>query len=249
MNGGIRLFDPGRTVDERGEPYCFCCRMCLHECGHIDSRGPHDDDADPWFEGEEVTFAVPELYKHLAERPGVLRMIERAFERFERRPSECIPSTSVGMVIKATSSLSDQTIAVQYRTDREKYRAAGRPALLAFLIEQLERRTGKKAHIQQELERIAAKEVDGLSEGQQRQVERNTARIKELDEQIGALQEQLSDTIRDQLGASRDATAASSMISSTELLNTASGMSLGFSSGDTLTFATMRPRASSSIRA
>ena len=140
MYGGtLRCGDPWSTVDERGEPYCFCCRMCLYECGHIESRGPHDDDADPWFKGEEVTFAVPELYKHLAERQGVLRMIERAFERYERRPSECIPSTSVGMVIKATSSLSDQTIAVQYRTDREKYRAAGRPALLAFLIEQLER--------------------------------------------------------------------------------------------------------------
>ena len=135
------------AVDARGEPNNPVVRLCLYSCGHIDARGPRPTRwlcldvgmNDCWFEGEEVTFAVPGLGKHVAENPGVLDMIERALERFERKPSECMPWTSVGMVIKATSSLSDQTIVVQYRTDREKYRAAGRPALLAFLIEQLER--------------------------------------------------------------------------------------------------------------
>ena len=52
------------------------------------------------------------------------------------------------------------------------------------LLEQLEKRTGKMTNLKQETERIAAKEVDGLSEGQQRQVERNASRLNELMEQI-----------------------------------------------------------------
>jgi hypothetical protein len=43
---------------------------------------------------------------------------------------------------------------------------------------------GKMANLQQEMERIAAKEIDGLSEGQTRQVERNASRLKELEEQV-----------------------------------------------------------------
>ena len=69
------------------------------------------------------------------------------------------------------------------------------------LIEQLEKRTAKMLNLKQETERIAAKEIDGLSEGQQRQVERNTTRLSELSEQIEALKEQISETVRDQLGA------------------------------------------------
>ena len=45
-------------------------------------------------------------------------------------------------------------------------------------------RTAKMLHLKQETERIAAKEVDGLSEGQQRQVERNTQRLTELTEHM-----------------------------------------------------------------
>ena len=69
------------------------------------------------------------------------------------------------------------------------------------LIEQLEKRTAKMLHLKQETERIAAKEVDGLSEGQQRQVERNTQRLTELTEQIDSLKDQISETIREQLSA------------------------------------------------
>ena len=71
------------------------------------------------------------------------------------------------------------------------------------LIEQLEKRTAKYGNLRVEVERIGAKEIDGLSEGQQRQVERNTGRLKELMEQIESLKEQISETIREQLGAGR----------------------------------------------
>ena len=36
---------------------------------------------------------------------------------------------------------------------------------------------------------VAAKELEGLSEGQQRQVERNTGKLSELNEQIESLKE------------------------------------------------------------
>ena len=41
----------------------------------------------------------------------------------------------------------------------------------------------------------------GLSEGQTRQLERNGTRLKELHEQIDTIKEQVSETIREQLGA------------------------------------------------
>ena len=71
----------------------------------------------------------------------------------------------------------------------------------AALHEQLTKRQAKAAHLQSEIERIVSKEggEDGLSDGQRRQVERNTSRLTELDAQMGGLKEQLSEGLRAQL--------------------------------------------------
>jgi len=58
-------------------------------------------------------------------------------------------------------------------------------------------------HLKLEVERIAAKEVDGLSEGQREQIDRNTKRLQELNDQVDSLKEQISESLRDQLGTRR----------------------------------------------
>ena len=69
------------------------------------------------------------------------------------------------------------------------------------LVEQLERRSQKLANLAMETEKISAKEWEGLSEGQKTALGRNEARSTELKEQIASLQDQIADSIREQLGA------------------------------------------------
>jgi hypothetical protein len=71
------------------------------------------------------------------------------------------------------------------------------------LVEQLDKRVTKMEHVKHETERIAAKEVDGLSEGQSAQIERNARALAQLSEQVESIKEQLSVTLRDQLGMRR----------------------------------------------
>ena len=71
------------------------------------------------------------------------------------------------------------------------------------LVEQLEKRTAKAENLKTETERIAAKEIDGLSAGQSSQLERNSARLKELNDQMDSLKEQIAETLREQLGMGR----------------------------------------------
>ena len=71
------------------------------------------------------------------------------------------------------------------------------------LVEQLDKRVTKMEHVKQETERIAAKEVEGLSEGQRAQIERNAQALAQLGEQVESIKEQLSVTLRDQLGMRR----------------------------------------------
>ncbi|KAL3895840.1 MAG: hypothetical protein SGPRY_013416, partial [Prymnesium sp.] len=69
------------------------------------------------------------------------------------------------------------------------------------LVEQLEKRVEKLDNLASENDRISAKELEGLSEGQRRQLERNESRIKELQEQVASLKETISESLREQLGA------------------------------------------------
>ena len=69
------------------------------------------------------------------------------------------------------------------------------------LVEQLERRTEKLRHLSTESERISAKEIEGLSEGQTNALKRNEERSGVLRQEIETLQEQIGDSIREQLGA------------------------------------------------
>jgi len=71
------------------------------------------------------------------------------------------------------------------------------------LLDQLEKRTDKIAHLAEETGRIAAKESEGLSAGQTAALGRNEARSSELAEQVESLKEQLAESIREQLGAVR----------------------------------------------
>ena len=71
------------------------------------------------------------------------------------------------------------------------------------LVEQLDKRVTKMEHVKHETERIAAKEVEGLSEGQSAQIERNARALAQLSEQVESIKEQLSVTLRDQLGMRR----------------------------------------------
>ena len=54
-----------------------------------------------------------------------------------------------------------------------------------------------------ENDKIAAKEIEGLSEGQRGQMERNEKRIQELQEQVTSLKESIAESIREQLGTKR----------------------------------------------
>ena len=71
------------------------------------------------------------------------------------------------------------------------------------LVEQRERRAEKLANLQAETERIQAKEFEGLSEGQSAQLRRNEERATELRQQVESLEEQIADSIREQLGTKR----------------------------------------------
>eukprot|EP00962_Isochrysis_galbana_P008605 scaffold2397_cov113-Isochrysis_galbana.AAC.1 len=71
------------------------------------------------------------------------------------------------------------------------------------LLEQIEKRTDKLAHIAQESSRITAKEADGLSAGQEAALKRNEERAGQLTEQVESLRDQLAEAIREQLGAVR----------------------------------------------
>ena len=55
------------------------------------------------------------------------------------------------------------------------------------LVEQLEKRVEKLDNLSTENDKISAKEIDGLSEGQRGQMTRNEGRIKELQEQASAV--------------------------------------------------------------
>ena len=43
-------------------------------------------------------------------------------------------------------------------------------------------------------------QIDGLSEGQRSHVTRNEGRIKELQEQVASLKENIAETLREQIG-------------------------------------------------
>lgn len=69
------------------------------------------------------------------------------------------------------------------------------------LVEQLEKRSEKLANLTLETEKIQSKEWEGLSEGQKAQVSKNEARSETLKGEISALQDQIADSIREQIGA------------------------------------------------
>eukprot|EP00965_Chrysotila_dentata_P167954 5545734-Pleurochrysis_carterae.AAC.1 len=71
------------------------------------------------------------------------------------------------------------------------------------LLEQLDRRCEKLANLNLETERISAKEIEGLSEGQRAALERNEQRSRDLKHEIESLEDQISESIREQLGAKR----------------------------------------------
>ena len=69
------------------------------------------------------------------------------------------------------------------------------------LAEQLEKRSAKLSNLVEESDRIKAKEWEGLSEGQQAHKAKNAERVEALRQEIQSLQEQLAETLREQLGA------------------------------------------------
>ncbi len=71
------------------------------------------------------------------------------------------------------------------------------------LVEQLEKRSAKLSNLSSEIERIAAKQLDGLSDGQSSHLERTKARATELSGQITSLKAELAETLREQLGTRR----------------------------------------------
>ena len=77
----------------------------------------------------------------------------------------------------ATVALDVLTAAGVLLVSVQVFRLTGR-------VDALDKRVAKMEHLKQETERIAAKEIDGLSAGQTAQVERNTKRLQELGEQV-----------------------------------------------------------------
>ena len=83
-----------------------------------------------------------------------------------------------------------ESLSFEVLTEQAKAKGFNMTARQSRLVEQLEKRVEKLDNLSSENDKISAKEIEGLSEGQRAQMTRNEDRIKELQEQVRTSGEQ-----------------------------------------------------------